>query len=291
MKKSVDHSQKLKGIQKLTAKEQLAADTMQALKASNKISRSWSHTGGSGEGVGVTLEVPDESTNIFITSSEGTDTVDKEIECLSTDEEEKKQDDDDDDKSIDIEKTDDDEETDDEYVHDEDYVHTDVDKEMKDAKVAVTGKDDNEGSDAAKADAEKTEEVKGDNKKVGLPLTSSSLFVSSGFVPLIQSPTLLNVHVSVIIEQPVPTPSSTLTTETPVLMVPQPPPIVSAISFVQQQTTPIPTPPITIVALSVTTTVLDPLLAIVQRVSELENDVKELKQVDHSSTILASIIS
>ncbi|GKF26111.1 hypothetical protein Tco_0082005, partial [Tanacetum coccineum] len=42
-KKSPDHSQKLKGIQMLIAKEQLAADTMQAIKASRKVSRSQPH--------------------------------------------------------------------------------------------------------------------------------------------------------------------------------------------------------------------------------------------------------
>nr|GEU99615.1 hypothetical protein [Tanacetum cinerariifolium] len=104
------------------------------------------------------------------------------------------------------------------------------------------------------------------------------------------SHTLLHVHVSVIPE-PVPTPSPALTTKTLILMVPPPPPIVSAISSTQKQTTPIPTPPITTIAPSVTTIVPDPLLTIIQRVSSLEKDVKELKQVDHSTTILASVRS
>ncbi|GJY72169.1 retrovirus-related pol polyprotein from transposon TNT 1-94 [Tanacetum coccineum] len=285
---------------------------------------------------------PDESTGIFTTSIKGTDTVpgvpyeikgdseakadsaidwcsenksdyseeenidDEEIEWVFTDEEEEKQDDqddDDDDRSIDIENiNDDDEETYDEYVDDDDYMHIDVDEEMKDAEVAVTGKDDNEASDSVKADAKKTEEVKGDNKKPGLPPTNSNLSVSSGFgnqflnlssdISLMgTSPTLLNVHVSVIPKQSVPTPSLTLTTETPTSTVPPPPLIISAISPVQKLTTSIPTPPITTVAPSVTTIVPDPLPAIVQRESELEKDVKELKQVDHSLAILASIRS
>ncbi|GKE80884.1 hypothetical protein Tco_1550884, partial [Tanacetum coccineum] len=69
-------------------------------------------------------------------------------------------------------------------------------------------------------------------------------------VPQIQSPTLFNVPVSVIPEQPVPAPSPTLTTKTPVSTVLHYPPPVTAISSVLQQSTPIPTPPITIVALS-----------------------------------------
>nr|GEV62486.1 hypothetical protein [Tanacetum cinerariifolium] len=163
-KKSLDQSQKLKGINTLTAKEQLATNTMQALKASRKISRSQSHTKGSSKGAGVTPEVPDESTSIFTTIKK------------------KNQDDNDDDRRINPEEIDNDDE-DDKYIHDDDYVHNDVDEEMKDAKVNVTGKDDNEGSDIAKADAKKTEEVIGDNKKAGLPLTCSSLFVSSGKTP------------------------------------------------------------------------------------------------------------
>ncbi|GKC21984.1 hypothetical protein Tco_1024134 [Tanacetum coccineum] len=69
------------------------------------------------------------------------------------------------------------------------------------------------------------------------------------------------------------------------------PPSVSAILSAQQQTTPIPTAPITTIAPSITTIVLDQPPLIIQRVSELEKDVKELKQVDHSTTILASIRS
>ncbi|GJU88546.1 hypothetical protein Tco_1300969 [Tanacetum coccineum] len=207
--------------------------------------RNQPHTGGSSEGTGITPGVPDELTGICKSSSEGTSNqprvpdevkgssevkVDFVIDWGSKESEYSKED-----------KTDDDEETDDEYMHDDDYVHKDVDEEMKDAKVAVTGKDDDE------------------------------------------SHTLLNVHVSVIHEQPVPTSSPALTTETPISTVPPPPPIVSTISSIQQLSTPIPTPPITTIATSVTTTVLDPLPAIVQRVFELEKDVQELKQDEHKS--------
>ncbi|GJR81617.1 hypothetical protein Tco_0152402 [Tanacetum coccineum] len=204
--------------------------------------------------------------------------------------------DDDDDRSIDIEKTDDDEETNDEYVHDDEfahgdeYVHDNMDKEMKDAEDVETGKDDEEITDAEKTYAKKTELTKGDLEQAGkLPLTSSSLSVSSGFgnqflnlssdasligttkesadteinslldiqiqqeAPQIQSPNLLKVLILVILEQTTPTPSLVLPTETLVSIVPLPPPTVSTILFVQQQTTPIPTPPITTISLSTTT--------------------------------------
>ncbi|GJT32377.1 hypothetical protein Tco_0922796 [Tanacetum coccineum] len=125
-KKSHDQSQKLKGIQTLTTKEQLATDTMQALKSSRKISRSQSHTGGLSKGASVTPKVPGESTCISKSLSEGTGTIladnesnyfeeenvdDEEVKWVSTDKEEEKQDDqdDDDDRSIDIKEIDDDE--------------------------------------------------------------------------------------------------------------------------------------------------------------------------------------
>ncbi|GJT37952.1 hypothetical protein Tco_0937817 [Tanacetum coccineum] len=170
-KKSVDQSQKLKGIQTLTPKEQLATDTMQALKASKRISRSRPHTRGSSEGTGVSTGVLDESIVIFIMSSDvigaseakadstldwgskeeseysEEENVDEEIEWLSTDDEEEnqeEQDDDNDDKSIDIEETDKDERReDDEYVHNDEYVHKEDDEEMKDVDVAATEKDEN----------------------------------------------------------------------------------------------------------------------------------------------------
>nr|GEU92868.1 retrotransposon protein, putative, unclassified [Tanacetum cinerariifolium] len=265
--------------------------------ASKKISRIQSQTRGSSKGAGVELEVLDESICIFTTSSEGTGItlgvldevkggseakVKSTIDWGSKNEkgvQQDDQDDDDNDRSIDIEKTDDDEETDDEYVDDDDYVHNDVNEKMKYVKVLVIRKDDAEVSDAAKADVEKTKEVKGDYKKVRLALTSSSLYVSLGFgnqflnlssdkstvatvkdaadveinslldiqiqqeVHLIQYPTLLNVPVSVIPKQPIPTLSLTLTTKTLISTIPPPPPIVSTISSVKQQTTPIPTPP------------------------------------------------
>ncbi|GKC51564.1 hypothetical protein Tco_1074309, partial [Tanacetum coccineum] len=198
-KKSPDKSQKLKGIQVLTEEEQLAADTIQAIKGSNMVpDGSIVIFTTSSEGTGITLGVPDEvkgSSEAKVDSaidwgsenksdySDEAQVDEEEIKWVSTDEEEEKQDDqdDDDDRSIDIEETGDDEKIDDELVHSDEYVHNDVDEEMKDVEVVVTRKDDDEGSDAAKVDAKKTEEVKGDNKKVDLPPPSSSLLVSSGF--------------------------------------------------------------------------------------------------------------
>ncbi|GJR38515.1 hypothetical protein Tco_1214199 [Tanacetum coccineum] len=179
-KKSLDHSQKLKGIQVLTVEEQLATDTMQAIKASKMVIKSRPHTGGSSKGASITPEVPDESTFIFTTSSERIGITLGVPNEVSSDEEEEKQDDqdDDDDRSINIEETDDE----DEYVHGDEYVHNDMNEEMKDGENVETRKDDEEITDAENTDAERSEETKGDYEKVRKhPPISSILYVSSGF--------------------------------------------------------------------------------------------------------------
>ncbi|GKC21985.1 hypothetical protein Tco_1024135 [Tanacetum coccineum] len=165
--------------ERLVTKSDEPANRPTAIKAIRKVNRSQLHTGCSNKGVGAKLEVLDESSDY--SKEEKVD--EKEIEWVSTNEEEEQQNDkgDDDDRNIDIKETDVDEKTNDEYIHKDEYVHNDVDEEMTDAGVAETRKDDNEESDTAKENVEKTEEVKGDNKKSGNPLTSSSLYVSLGF--------------------------------------------------------------------------------------------------------------
>ncbi|GKA63664.1 hypothetical protein Tco_0763270 [Tanacetum coccineum] len=61
-KRSSNSSKKLKGIQTLTPAEQEAADIMKALKESKKMSKRQPGTGGSNEGTGNILGVPDEFT-------------------------------------------------------------------------------------------------------------------------------------------------------------------------------------------------------------------------------------
>ncbi|GKD59824.1 hypothetical protein Tco_1297333, partial [Tanacetum coccineum] len=155
------------------------------IKSSKKVSKSEAHTGGSSEGAGITPEVPDESTVVSITLSEGTGITPGVPDEVKDNSEAKvdsainwgsemrvtilmKE-------NINIEETNDDERTKDEYIHDDEYVHDNADEEMRDAKDAETRKDDDEITDAAKADAEKIEEMP------KLPPTSSSLSVSSGF--------------------------------------------------------------------------------------------------------------
>ncbi|GJZ71336.1 hypothetical protein Tco_0635187, partial [Tanacetum coccineum] len=71
-KRSSDSSKKLKGIQTLTPAEQEVAGIMKSLKESKKISKRQPGTGGSNEGTGNILGVPDESTVVSGASSEGT---------------------------------------------------------------------------------------------------------------------------------------------------------------------------------------------------------------------------
>ncbi|GKB06194.1 hypothetical protein Tco_0834427 [Tanacetum coccineum] len=71
-KRSSNSSKKPKGIQTITPAEQEAADIMKALKKSKKMSKRQPGTGGSNEGTGNILGVPDESTVISRASSEGT---------------------------------------------------------------------------------------------------------------------------------------------------------------------------------------------------------------------------
>ncbi|GJW35596.1 hypothetical protein Tco_0058516, partial [Tanacetum coccineum] len=187
------------------------------------------------------------------------------------------------------------------HINGDEYVHDDVDEEMKDIEVVDIGKDDEEINDAEKAEVEKTEEVKGDNKKAELPPTSSSLSDTADVeinslldvqiqqeVPHIQSPSILIVPVLVIPKPIVLLPIPEIPLVTPATTLLPPPSVTNLSPVLQQQTTLIPTPLITTAALA-TTTVPDPLPRIIQRVSELEKDVQELKQVDHSPAILATM--
>ncbi|GJY34172.1 hypothetical protein Tco_0418641 [Tanacetum coccineum] len=147
-------------------------------------------TEGSNEGTGSKPGVPDESTVVSTTSSEGTDEQGNEHS---------------DDDNNDVEKDDRDGDADDEGndhindtqdTNDEDVkikfdeediykykirVHKDEDEEMINAEVDDSDKSDEEITDAAKADAKKISEAKDDAKKTELPPSSSSLYVSLGF--------------------------------------------------------------------------------------------------------------
>ncbi|GKE12424.1 hypothetical protein Tco_1415975 [Tanacetum coccineum] len=268
------------------------------------------------EGAGITPEVLDVSktkteSEREVGESEEFDEETVNDEYVHTDYEH-----DDDEMHADKELHSDDETQEDEYVHDAEYVHEDVEthedaNEEKDAENADKGKVDEEIANAAQANAEKTHEekvdteqarnnqavkyaqVKDDNQAIttelvtqkenpDLPLSSSSLSVSSNYeIPNVQSPLLLDVPVSMIPEQTIPTPTPAITTRTPVSIIPLQVPIVIAITSMLQQSTPIPTPPITSETTTITTTVPDLLLAVIQRLFDLESKFEAWTKVDH----------
>nr|GEU40560.1 retrovirus-related Pol polyprotein from transposon TNT 1-94 [Tanacetum cinerariifolium] len=326
--KPVTSKPKLKGAQSLTPTEKEVADIMQALKECKKTNKRQPCTGGSSEGTGTILWVPDEFTVVSATSSEGTDQLDDE----ENDDKEGDADDEGDDHISDTKVTNDE---DDENESDEDEIYKykirmrkDKDEEMLYVEAEDSGKCDAEVSDAAKANSEKTEEAKHDSKKVELPPISSSLSISSGFcdqflklssdtslvgtnkdttnaeisslldiktlneVPHIQYPSVLRVSVSMIFEPTVLTPIQETSSAAPITALPLP--SVSTIPPVPQQTTtPIPTPPITIDASTITTAIpeSDALSVVQLRAAKLKKDVSELKNINHSATTIATLKS
>ncbi|GKE85289.1 hypothetical protein Tco_1559031, partial [Tanacetum coccineum] len=182
---------KLKGAQSLTRIEKEVANIMQSLKESKKTSKRQPSTGGSSKGTGAIPGVPDESTVVSATSSERTGTkpgVPNEEKDITEENKDEKDDDVDDEGDDDISDTKDTDNEDDETESDEDDIYKFKirvrkyeDEEMLNAKAKDSEKGDTEVSDAAKADAEKTSEVKNNTKKTELPPKSSSLFVSLGF--------------------------------------------------------------------------------------------------------------
>ncbi|GKC31566.1 hypothetical protein Tco_1038860 [Tanacetum coccineum] len=280
-KMSPDRSQKLKGVQTLNLEEKLDADTMQALKASRKSSRSQPHAGGSSEGTGTKPGVPNESTVILTTSSEGTGAKPGVPDKEKVTSEAKA------DVILDWGSEEESEYSEEENVDEEiDWVYSDEDEEKKDdddKSFDDTGNGDEEITNTAKANAEKTKEVKDDNKKVKLPSSSSSLSIQS--LSILTIPVLVISELVVLSTIPeIPTVTSTTT--------PLPPNYVSTISpvLLQQTTTLILTPPITTETPPITK-IPDPLPAISQSVYVLEKDVQDLKTVDHTITLIASLRS
>ncbi|GKA49043.1 hypothetical protein Tco_0742001 [Tanacetum coccineum] len=144
-------------------------------------------TRGSNEGTGSKLGVPDESTVISATSSEGTGSEhsDDDNDDIEKDDRDGDVDDEGDDHISDTQDANDEDvktESDEEDIYKYKIcVRKDKDEEMINAEVDDSDKGDKEITDAAKADAEKSSEAKDDVKKTELSPSSSSLSVSSGF--------------------------------------------------------------------------------------------------------------
>nr|GEV44343.1 hypothetical protein [Tanacetum cinerariifolium] len=157
-----DPPKKLKSVPSLTLEEQEAVNTMKALKESKKTNRRQLGTEGSNEGTGSKPRVPDEFTVILATLNEGTGVK------LGVPDEEKvttrekvilddNQDADDEDAKTESDK--------DEIYKYKIRVRKDEDVEMTNAEIKGFDKGDEEVTDAAKADAKKTLEVKDDTNR------------------------------------------------------------------------------------------------------------------------------
>ncbi|GKA38480.1 hypothetical protein Tco_0731031 [Tanacetum coccineum] len=180
-------------------------------------------TVGSNEGTSTIPRVPNESTVISATSSEGTGTklgvLDEEKEITkenvildwgSEQESEYLKEDKLDDEEKDDKEGNADDEDDETESHEDDiykykiHMRKDEDEKMINAKVDDSDKGDEEVTDAAKTNAERTLEVKDDLKKTELPPTSSSLSVSLVFVsseptvliPVQESPLIATLRVA-----------------------------------------------------------------------------------------------
>ncbi|GJU21826.1 retrovirus-related pol polyprotein from transposon TNT 1-94 [Tanacetum coccineum] len=274
MKKTLDQSQKLKGIEILSDAAQLAAHIQKVIKASRRAYKYQQQTGGSSEGVGITPEGSDEEEIILSTDEER---IESETEVAES-EKSNKETSDEDEVHSDDELHANNEAHDDEYVHDEDEKHDDADEETNDVENTDEAKDDQDMADAEKVDSKKTEKEKVDieqarddkaeddqvgslifvtrKEKSKVPPSSSSLSLSSNYAPLLDV---------LIPEQ----------TTTALILTPL--------------TTPLPTPPISSEAPTITTTVPDPLLIVLQRVSYLERKFESWTKVDHSEAIEESV--
>ncbi|GJR21525.1 hypothetical protein Tco_0970052 [Tanacetum coccineum] len=252
------------------SEEQEVADIMKALKESRMSNRRQPGTGGSNERTSSKPGVPNESTVISATLSEGNSAKPR-----VPDEE----------KDIFEEKDDKDEDADDEgddHISDtQDADDEDAKTESKPKTVEHEKKEKEEMTDAAKPDVEKSAKEEGDAEKadgysfpvkeaIEFPLPPSSLSVSSGFgtqffnsssdISLtgeLKDATEADVHVLVILETINLSPIDEILTETPVCTDVSSPQVMPIISTMQPTTTPIPTPPSTTNAPTITIIKID----------------------------------
>ncbi|GJZ93436.1 retrovirus-related pol polyprotein from transposon TNT 1-94 [Tanacetum coccineum] len=298
-KKIPEKSLKLKGMEIISDAAMLAANIKKAIQATKRDFRSQHRTGGSSEGAGSKPEVPDESKGKTKDINEGVGSK-LEVPDVSTDQESKYESwGDSGDKVQDdewVHTPDDYVPTDDEpqYVDDdEEYnsinkeLYEDVNVKLKDAELADEGKGNEKLTDTEPVYAEHEEinqevasakvhdEVQATStaapatqkEKTEAPPSSSSHFVSSNYVIL--EPTVLSSIPKI-------TTKALATTISPFI-----PPFI-----------PIPTPTTTeATTLTLAVPKSKALSAIHLRVSDWEKEVKEFRNIDHSTILLATIKS
>ncbi|GJZ07761.1 hypothetical protein Tco_0542044 [Tanacetum coccineum] len=313
-------------IEQPTRRRRQTEDTRKAIKASKCDLKSQHQTGGSYEGAGSKLKVLDESkgktkdTNKGVSSKPEVPDVSK---AMSSDQESEN--------NIDLNNTDDEEEAqEDEFVHtpddyvpiddetqdvdDEEYVsineelYGDVNVEMKDAEHDDKDKGDEEMTDAEKVETEHKEinqEVASAQVQDEVPTTTIVAPVTQKKrlrllhqVPVVlfhptMSSSMLTVPVSVIVEPTVLSSIPEVATEAPATTIPPfTPPIISR----SQQSTPLPIPTTSTITTEAPTSTsvyleYETLFALQLSVYDLKKEVKELKQVDLTTTLRTSITS
>ncbi|GJT09454.1 hypothetical protein Tco_0856496 [Tanacetum coccineum] len=164
-KKTLDQSQKLKGIEMLSDAAQLEIDTQKAIKASRRAHRIQQQTGGSSEGSGITPEVLDKQRPILLTQVKELGSDEEEIILTSEDERTQSEREVAESQKSDEETADDEHvHTDDEYYDDKTDKHDDADMELNNVDNTDAAKDDQEMANAEKASSKKTEEEKHDDQ-------------------------------------------------------------------------------------------------------------------------------
>ncbi|GKC99235.1 hypothetical protein Tco_1169510 [Tanacetum coccineum] len=281
-KKTPIQTQKLKGIEMIFT----SGSSEGAGPKPEVLDESKGKTKDINEGAGLKPEVPDVSKAMSLDQESKNkswgESEDDNDDCQSNDKITKSNDE----KSVDLNKTDDEEGTqEDEFIHTpDDYVPTD-DETQDDTELADEGKGDEEMTDAEKVNAE-LEEV---NQEV----TIETEIISMLDVHVqhenqsIQTSSLLTIPVSIIPEPLVFKPIPEIMTTAPAIDIL--PPIPLFISH-PQKSTPIPTPTTTEATTSTPTVPeYETYSAIQLKVSDLEKEVQELKQADHSLALLATI--
>ncbi|GKD56160.1 hypothetical protein Tco_1289547 [Tanacetum coccineum] len=295
VKKTQESSGKVKGIKLLSDAAQLEIDTQRAIKASKCKSKFKHQTGGSSKRVGLRLEVPDELTGKSADSDEGAGTS-PEVSDKSEDKSEARDDLDDwgstddeeylltykDEKPEDIPwKSTNDDESENDGEEDESDDDKSIDIEKTDDERTDTDVEDQDDEELKADEEQKGDDQAGDEQLVKLFINSPSAS-RIGTIPE-NAKAKINSLLDIQIQQNVPNIQQ------------EPFHVVKVYVIPETKQIPPTTPPAPLLpAIEIPSTHVSNFEAVkfvIQRFAELEKAVKELKQADHSTTILASIRS